>query len=158
MKRIAVIIWNLLLIGIIATAAMGIVPKIRAQFTSLDRLEPGPLRDWTAAMGAMGIGVMMGCVVVALTFSSPFWGRIARAWRFILGCAYLALLSGAIMVMRIERGYVGSVNPIESVLFLVGIGLFLFPPVVLGRGLLGLASCWITSLLMKKSSSNDIAK
>lgn len=153
MKRIAVIFWNLILIGISAVAAMALLPKIRGQFAAVDRVDMGPLRDWTAAMGYIGIGLLLGVVFSALSLSSPCWGRIARGWRVVFGIVYLAFACGVMAVIGIERHFVGSVSFADYLTFLAVTGLFLLPPVVLGAGIPYITWSRIAPLLRKERSA-----
>ena len=157
MKRTAILLWNLAVIGFIALAVMALQGKIRAQFDAVERLSPGRVRDWTEAMGFIGLGLLAGVVSSAVAVSSPFWGRVPRWGRILMGLLFAVLVGGAILVAQAERRYVGSASYPDYVIFLGGVGLFLLPPVLAGSGTPFLAWKRIAPWVTKKRPSGDAA-
>ena len=157
MKRTAILLWNLAVIGFIALAVMALQGKIRGQFDAVERLSPGRVRDWTEAMGFIGLGLLAGVVSSAVAVSSPFWGRVPRWGRILLGLMYAVLVGGAILVAQAERRYIGSASYPDYVIFLGCVGLFLLPPVLAGSGMPYLVWKRIAPRLTQNRSSGETA-
>lgn len=141
--------------GFIALAAMALQAKIRGQFDAVERLFPGRARDWTEAMGYIGVGLLAGLVSSAVAVTSPFWGRVPRGGRILAGLMYAVLVGGAILVAQVEGRYAGSASYPDYVIFLGWVGLFLLPPVLAGSGMPYLVWKRLAPWLAGKGSSGE---
>jgi hypothetical protein len=136
MKRILPHIWNVLVFLFIAFVAVLVVPKVREQLTA-PRATPDMI-----AIGYVGIGVLIGVVLCAVSVTSFFWFRVPVWFRIFTAIIIAALVAGYFRVCSLyassPHAFGNPVSGSELFTFFGTLAAFTFPLLVTGYGYLGL--------------------